>query len=130
MDKAVIKRKVKSLEKKFKRYNVSELGSMPTEEQEGMYRMLYCQLNNASTKEAREINMSAVTLLNKKYNIDVDLFAEIGHNWGAGGREHTLGSWLESREKIKFKSAHNTEDPSTSVYSTSPGALASLPGGK
>ena len=30
LDKAAIKRKVRRLEKKFKRYNVSELGSMPT----------------------------------------------------------------------------------------------------
>ena len=42
--------------------------------------MLYCQLNNASMKEAREVKMSAVTLLNKKYGIYVDLFAKIGHN--------------------------------------------------
>ena len=42
--------------------------------------MLYCQLNNASTKEVREVKMSAVILLNKKYYIDVDLFGKIGHN--------------------------------------------------
>ena len=30
LDKATIKGKVQRLEKKFKRYNVSELGSMPT----------------------------------------------------------------------------------------------------
>ena len=106
--KAAIKRKVKRLEEKFKRYNVSELGNMPTENQEDRCRMRYCQLNNASTKEVREVKMSAVTLLNKKYNIDIDLFAKIGHNWGTGGRGYKLGSWLDSREKIKFKSAHDT----------------------
>ena len=80
LDKAAIKRKVKRLEEKFKRYNVSELGNMPTENQEDRCRMRYCQLNNASTKEVREVKMSAVILLNKKYYIDVDLFGKIGHN--------------------------------------------------
>ena len=78
--------------------------------------MLYCQLNNASTKEVREMKMSAVTLLNKKYDINVDMFARIGHNWGVGGRRHNLESWLDSREKIRFKTAHNNEDPNTSSY--------------
>ena len=85
--------------------------------------MLYCQLNSASAKEVREVNISAVILLNKKCDIDVDLFADIGHNWGAGGRGHNLGSWFDSREKTKFKSAHNTDNTSTSTYQ--PRALAS-----
>ena len=42
--------------------------------------MLYCQLNDAPIKEVKEVKMSAVTLLNKKCDIDVDLFAKIGHN--------------------------------------------------
>ena len=60
---------------------------------------MYCQLNNTPTKGVREVNMNAVALLNKKYNIDVNLSAEIGHTWGACGRGHTLGSWLDSRER-------------------------------
>ena len=73
---------------------------MPTEKQEGRCIVLYCQLNNASTKEVREVNMSAVTLLNKKYDIGVDMCADIGHNWGAGGRGHNLGSWIDFRERL------------------------------
>ena len=82
LDKTAIKHEVRRLERKFKRYNVAESGSMPSEKEEGRCRMLYCQLNNASTKEVREVKMSAVTHLNTKYDIDVDMFAEIGHNWG------------------------------------------------
>ena len=86
LDKAAIKREVRRLEKKFKRYNVSEPGSMPIEKQEGRCRMMYCQLNNVSMMEVREVKMSAITLLNKKFDIDVDIFAEIGHNWGGRGK--------------------------------------------
>ena len=80
MDKAAIKREVKRQEEKLERYNISEPGNMPTEKHEDRCRMRYCQLNNASTKEVREVKMSAVILLNKKYYIDVDLFGKIGHN--------------------------------------------------
>ena len=51
----------------------------------GRCRMLYCQLNNASAKEVREVNMSAVQLRNKKYSIDVDLFTELGHKFRVRG---------------------------------------------
>jgi len=114
LDKIAIKREVIRLERKFKRYNISELGRMPDAKEEGRCRMLYCQMNNASTKEVREVKMSAVTHLNTKYDIDVDLFVEIGHSWRVGGRGHNLGSWLDSREQIRFKAAHNNEDPITS----------------
>ena len=50
LDKAAINREVRRLENKFKRYNISELGSTSIEKQEGRCRMLYCQLNNASMK--------------------------------------------------------------------------------
>ena len=79
LDKTAIKREVGRLERKFKRYNVAELGSMPSEKEEGRCRMLYCQLNNASTKEVREVKMNVVTHLNTKYDIDVDMLVEIGH---------------------------------------------------
>ena len=78
--------------------------------------MIYCQLNNASIKEEREVKMSAVTLLDEKYDIAIDLFAKIGYNCEAGGGGHNLGSWKNSREKIESKSAHNTDGPSTSTY--------------
>ena len=54
--------------------------------------MLCCQLNNVSMKEVSEVKMSVVTLLNKKYDIYVYIFAKIGHNWGVEGRGHDLGS--------------------------------------
>ena len=91
LDKTAIKRKFRRLERKFKRYNVAELGSIPSEKEEGRCRMLYCQLNNASTKEVREVKMSAVTHLNTNYDIDVDMFAEIGHNWGL---EQGVTTWV------------------------------------
>ena len=78
--------------------------------------MLYYQLNNASTKEVREVNMNAAQLLNKNHSTNIDLFAELGHHFGARGVLHNLGSWLAPEKKIMFKSAHNTDDRNTSTY--------------
>ena len=41
LDKSAIKHKVKRPEKRFKRYNIPEMGSIPTEKQKGRCRMLY-----------------------------------------------------------------------------------------
>ena len=73
-------------------------------------------MNNASTKEVRDINMDSVQRLNERYNIDVDLFAEMGTNFTVGGAKHNLGSCFDSREKMKFTTAHNTHDPNKSKY--------------
>ena len=89
---------------------------MPEEKEEDRSRMLYCQLDDASTKETGEVKMSAVQLLNKKHSIDINLSAELGHTFGAGGAHHNLGSHFDPNEKLKFKSAQTTDSPNTSTY--------------
>ena len=83
LDKAAITREVTRLEKKSKRYSVSELDSMPPEKQESRYIMLYFQLTNVSTKDAGVVNISAVKVVNEKHSIDIDVAAKIGYSWGA-----------------------------------------------
>ena len=116
IDKRIIASEARRMEKKFKKYNVPMLGNMPREKDEGRCRFLYCQLNNASTKVVRDIKMDTVQRLNDRYEIDVDLFAEMGTNFTVGGASNNLGSWFEGREKKKFATAHNTHDPNKSTY--------------
>ena len=51
---AAIKREVKRLEKRFKRYSVSVQGSIPNNKQEDRCRMLYCQLKKMLQQRKRE----------------------------------------------------------------------------
>ena len=67
-------------------------------------------------KGMRKVKTNAVALLIKKYSIDIDLFPELKHNWRSGGAHHNLRAWCESIEKLKCKSAHNTDSPDTSTY--------------
>ena len=55
-------------------------------------------------------------VLNKKHSIDIDLFVELGRNFGYEGAQHTLGSWFDSKEKLKLNSTNNPDNPSTSIY--------------
>ena len=53
------------LENKLKRYNVPPVGHMEEEKEEGRCRILYNQMNNASTKEVRAVKMEMVERLKK-----------------------------------------------------------------
>ena len=37
-------------------------------------------MNNASTRGVREIKMGMVERLNERYDVDIDLFGELGNN--------------------------------------------------
>ena len=57
---------------------------MEEDKKEGRCRIMYSQLNNASTSTLRQVKMDRVHNLNKKYQVGVNLFAEVGANWTAG----------------------------------------------
>ena len=73
LDKAAIKREVKRLEKEIKKYTVSESDNLPEDTEEGRFRILYWQLQNASTKEMRAGTISGIQSMNKKHSMDVYL---------------------------------------------------------
>lgn len=77
LDKKVIAKEVKRPKNKFKEYNVPMLGDTPEKKGHRACRILCCQLNNASTKGMQQIKMDTAQLLNDKYDIDVDVFAEL-----------------------------------------------------
>ena len=41
-------------------------------------------MHNASTEFLRDIKMEIVLRLDEKYQVDVNLFAEVGTNWTVG----------------------------------------------
>ena len=57
LNEEVVKKELKKLELKLKKYNVPVMGHMEEEKEEGRCRILYNQMNNASTKVVREIKM-------------------------------------------------------------------------
>ena len=60
LNQEVVRKEIQKLEKKLARYNVPPVGSMNEDKGEGTCRILYSQLNNASTRAVREIKMDKV----------------------------------------------------------------------
>ena len=53
-------RPAKTMEKSIQAMNVTQLGHLPEERNEGSMRVLVCQLGGCASKEKREIKMAAV----------------------------------------------------------------------
>ena len=53
---------------------------MEEDKKEGRCRIMYSQLNNASTNVVHNVKMDRIHNLNEKHQVDVNLFAEMGVN--------------------------------------------------
>ena len=81
LDPKIVPKEVKRLERKFKQYNVPMVGHIPEEKPDGVCTLMYCQLNNCSGKEVCKIKMGEIMHLQRKYDVNVACFAEIGFNF-------------------------------------------------
>ena len=68
-------------------------------------------MNDASTRQVREVNIEMVENLNKKYQVDMNLFAEVCNDWKVEGAKNNLANWfVQHLEKIKSVAACNEYD--------------------
>ena len=80
---------------------------MEEDKKEGRCRIMYRQLNNASTNMVHNGKIDRAHNLNEKYQVDVNLFAEVGVNWTAGA-DNNFASWFsQDLKKIKCVTACN-----------------------
>jgi hypothetical protein len=56
-------REMDVMQKKIQRYNVEQLGSIPTEREDGTMRILVCQMGGCASVKMREITISATERL-------------------------------------------------------------------
>ena len=94
----VVKDAIKKLEKNLARYNVPPVGHMEEYKEKGRCKTMYNQLNNTSTSTVRKVKMNRVHNLNEKYQVDVNLFAEVGVNCTAGAGNN-FARWHSSTTK-------------------------------
>ena len=59
--------------------------------------MLYNQLNNALTSVVRNIKMDKMHSPNERYQVDVNLFAEVGVNWSTGANNRFADWYVQPR---------------------------------
>ena len=53
------------MERALNKYNVEQLGDMPTEQEDGAIRISVCQMGGLASKEVREIKIAATEKLIK-----------------------------------------------------------------
>ena len=100
------------IEKKLARYNVPPVGSINEDKEEGTCRILYSQLNNASTRAVREIKMDKIRNMNDRFQVDINLFVEVGVNWKVGACNN-FADWYNQDLKRSnvLQHATNTTKP-------------------
>jgi len=101
----------RALEKKLRKYNVQQLGEIPEEREDGMMRILVCQMGGCASTEVRELKISATEKLIRRYDINLVLFMELNYNWSKVNSSANLSSWLRDEEReTRCFTAHNTQE--------------------
>jgi hypothetical protein len=76
-----VEMEMKAMEKKLTKYNVEQLGGMPTEREDGTIRVLVSQMGGCASMETREIKIAATEQLVRTYDINFCTFMELNFNW-------------------------------------------------
>ena len=88
-------------------------GGEPIEREDGTMRIMVFQMGGCAGKEVREIKMSTMEKLIRKYNINLAAFMELNFNWSKVNSSANLASWLHQEEReTRSVTAHNTQPPS------------------
>ena len=105
LDQTMINREVKTMETKLNKYNVPTLGEMPTQSDDGAFRILVCQMGGCSGKEVRELKIASTERLIAKYEINLSVFMELNYNWATVDSSANLASWFCRRSKQSSRDA-------------------------
>ena len=114
LDQTMINRDVKTMETKLNKYNVPTLGEMPTQRDDGAFRILICQMGGCSGKEVRELKIASTERLIAKYEINLSVFMELNYNWAMVDSSANLASWFCQEEReIRSAAANNCHETQT-----------------
>ncbi len=102
LDQATINREVKTMEAKLNKYNVATLGEIPTQRNNGAFRILVCQMDGCLGKEVRELKIASTERLMTKYEINLSAFMELNYNWAMVDSSANLASWFHQEERDKI----------------------------
>jgi hypothetical protein len=114
LDQATIDREVKTMEEKLNKYNVPPLGEVPTQREDGSFRILVCQMGGCSGREVRELKIAATERLINKYEVNLSAFMELNYNWATVASSANLASWFRHEEReVRSVAAHNQHETTT-----------------
>jgi hypothetical protein len=79
---------------KLNKYNVPALGDIPTQREDGAFRILVCQMGGCLGKEIKEFKTASTERLIAKYEINLSVFMELNYNWATVDSSANLASWF------------------------------------
>jgi hypothetical protein len=94
LEQGTAEREMDAMQKRIQHYNVEQLGSIPTEREDGTMRISVCQMGGCASVEMREKKILATERLTRKYNINLCLFMELNYNWAKVNSSANLASWF------------------------------------
>ncbi len=87
---------------------MATLGEIPTQQEDGSFWILVCQMGGCSRKEARELKIAATEILINKYKVSLSAFMELNYNWATVASLENLASWFCHKEReVRLAAAHN-----------------------
>jgi hypothetical protein len=102
---------MKTTEKKLSRYNVEQLGELPTEWEDGTMLVLVSRMGGCASIETKEVKMAVPEKLIRTYDINLCTFMELNFNWSKVSSSVNLVSWLQDEErKLRLVTTHNTNE--------------------
>jgi hypothetical protein len=108
LDQATIDREFKTMEEKLNKYNVATLREVPTQREDGSFRILVCQMGGCSSKEVGELKIAATERKINKYKINLSAFMELNYNWAMVESLANLAFWFCHKEReIQLAAANN-----------------------
>jgi hypothetical protein len=97
-----------ALQWKIQKYNLKQLGDVPTVKEDGPMRILVSQMGGCASAEIREIKIVATERLIQKYDINLRLFMELNFNWSKVNSSANLASWFTNKEReMRCLMTHN-----------------------
>jgi hypothetical protein len=113
---------MKAMEKKLTKYNVEQLGEIPTKREDGTMRVLVSQMGGCASMETRQLKIAATEQLIHKYDMNVCAFMELNFNWSKVNSLANLASWFQEEEReIHSVTTHNKTEFDMNLANTSLG---------
>jgi hypothetical protein len=128
LDLGTAERDMEAMQKKIERYNITQLGDIPMEREDGTMQILVCPMGGGcASVKTRGIKIAATEQLIRKYNVNLCLFMELNYNWAKVNSSANLASWfLDDERETRCIMAHNTEDNDILFRKHQPGGTGML----
>ena len=118
LDASVVRGSLEYKQSQVRRALAPKVGNLAAVRPDGVWRLMYCQINSFSAGALREMKIRKAIALIDKYEVDGVVFCESGINWSVGPSLRDLKSFFDSymERECRATNAHNIHGPRVSPF--------------